>query len=92
MNDIYLIIRSNSIYGKLCEDPRRYHVLEIVTQSYRLKKITKKISFFGLNHLSNGVVLTKCSPTKLKFFRPLQIPAVILDKVNMIKSSLINHF
>ena len=57
----------------MMENPRQYRRLEIVTSMTRLKKLTRKIEFYGLSHIGNGTMLVKMDPVKIIFQRPLQV-------------------
>ena len=72
---------------KLMEDPRKYkHRYEIVSQEKRLKKVVNKANFDSLTLLTNGVVLCKSTSSCIKFERPIQVAATILDN-----SKLLNY-
>ena len=64
---------SNSLFGKMLEDPRRREKISFVTQKKRYLKLANKANFMGRKIISQNCVLMKNKQTKIAFNKPLFI-------------------
>ena len=67
----YIIFQINSIFGKTCENPRRYKNLKLIKTGLGAKKQINKAEFASYSIINPNLVVAELKQTTIKLCKPI---------------------